>query len=426
MWRTLLFGKQEKGKKPLFVPGPKYETRLVQLLRSSPKFAAQSITRNKNNAEFLPVFIHPFLLDENCKVPFDDEVIKYYNSGLKLLLDFSTESLIFHEKDHLFSRRLNDLHRYLVDAGLDANRIYLLNANSAARSGYLSWCHEHRVSNPMQILEYDFYLYESTQAISSYYHKSGLFQELLNHFAEAKPRKYAFSCLNLKAKPHRWAMAVKLLSLVPQEALTFSFLEPMTGTNKLACDALLAEMDNAPALKQVADQLEKSLPVTVDYNNVGSLQNDIYKLPSAEGVWESLLLFNKGSRVLLDSYIDVVNETWFTDASCCFFSEKTLRPLVTLKPFILAGCPFSLKRLQDLGYKTFHPYINEDYDQISDPVERMRVLHRELERLAGLSMQQLHEMQQALKERLIHNYYHALTLPKVHAQLLPIFNKKAA
>ena len=37
-----------------------------------------------------------------------------------------------------------------------------------------------------------------------------------------------------------------------------------------------------------------------------------------------------------------------------------------MQPFIILGSKGSLKYLRKLGYKTFHPYIDESYDDLDD------------------------------------------------------------
>ena len=43
-------------------------------------------------------------------------------------------------------------------------------------------------------------------------------------------------------------------------------------------------------------------------------------------------------------------------------------------PFILVHQPYALRRLRDLGYKTFHRFWNEDYDDIVDDKKRMSTI----------------------------------------------------
>ena len=45
-----------------------------------------------------------------------------------------------------------------------------------------------------------------------------------------------------------------------------------------------------------------------------------------------------------------------------FITEKTYRNIKYKKPFIIMGQHISLASLHKLGYKTFHPLIDESYD----------------------------------------------------------------
>ena len=65
-----------------------------------------------------------------------------------------------------------------------------------------------------------------------------------------------------------------------------------------------------------------------------------------------------------------------------------------------------MKHLRSLGYKTFHPFIDESYDEITDSEERMRVLNREVKRLCSLSLKEIHKWYIDMKEILIYNFEH--------------------
>ena len=55
-------------------------------------------------------------------------------------------------------------------------------------------------------------------------------------------------------------------------------------------------------------------------------------------------------------------------------SEKTWKPIALQMPFIMIHTPFALKRLRDLGYKTFHNIWDESYDDIKDDRDRMKAI----------------------------------------------------
>ena len=85
-----------------------------------------------------------------------------------------------------------------------------------------------------------------------------------------------------------------------------------------------------------------------------------------------------------NSSIEVVLETLFDDKRN-HLTEKTLRPIACGHPFILAATPRSLQYLQNYGFKTFSPYINETYDNIEDPLLRLNSIVTEMKRIANLS-----------------------------------------
>ena len=81
--------------------------------------------------------------------------------------------------------------------------------------------------------------------------------------------------------------------------------------------------------------------------------------------------------------IEVVLETLFDD-SRHHLTEKTLRPIACGRPFILAATPGSLQYLKQYGFKTFDGIIDETYDTILDPRERLKTIVQEIKRISCL------------------------------------------
>lgn len=79
----------------------------------------------------------------------------------------------------------------------------------------------------------------------------------------------------------------------------------------------------------------------------------------------------------------IVLETQF-DRSCLHLTEKTLRPLATAQPFMLLAAPGALALLRRYGFQTYSGLIDESYDQITDPVARMRAVLVEMSRLSSM------------------------------------------
>jgi len=83
------------------------------------------------------------------------------------------------------------------------------------------------------------------------------------------------------------------------------------------------------------------------------------------------------------SAIEVVLETLFDDCRH-HLTEKTLRPIACGRPFILAATPGSLQYLKQYGFKTFDSLIDETYDTIINPRERLEAIAQEIKRISCL------------------------------------------
>jgi hypothetical protein len=94
---------------------------------------------------------------------------------------------------------------------------------------------------------------------------------------------------------------------------------------------------------------------------------------------------------------DIYNPEWIT--------EKTVRSLALGKPFILFSGTGALEHLHNLEFKTFSPWINEQYDQIVNPFDRLSAIQQEIGRLAAMSIDELNNIADRLQPIVEHNQY---------------------
>jgi len=87
--------------------------------------------------------------------------------------------------------------------------------------------------------------------------------------------------------------------------------------------------------------------------------------------------------------IEIVLETLFDDDRL-HLTEKSLRPIACGQPFILAATHGSLEYLRSYGFKTFDGIINENYDQIEDPVERLHAITVLMTQIANWTVKEKH------------------------------------
>ena len=85
--------------------------------------------------------------------------------------------------------------------------------------------------------------------------------------------------------------------------------------------------------------------------------------------------------------IEVVLETLFDDDRLQL-TEKILRPIACGHPFMLVGTQGSLGYLKDYGFETFENLIDESYDNIKDPAERLEAVVSEMKRITNLPAQE--------------------------------------
>ena len=116
-----------------------------------------------------------------------------------------------------------------------------------------------------------------------------------------------------------------------------------------------------------------------------------------------------------NTYFSVVTETSFpfnrvnnynftaTDVGR-ILSEKIFKPISMRHPFIIVTNPGALSLLRDIGYKTFHPLIDETYDKVKDPGVRMMMIINEIEKLCELEGEALTHFLTKAKEICDYNY----------------------
>lgn len=102
-------------------------------------------------------------------------------------------------------------------------------------------------------------------------------------------------------------------------------------------------------------------------------------------------------------FIEIVSETSYTK-NLIGFTEKTFKPFLSKKPFILVGAAGSLEKLKQLGYKTFGDFWDESYDTIECPVERIRAIGKLILDLNKKSFEELREMQKGMRDIFDHNF----------------------
>lgn len=88
------------------------------------------------------------------------------------------------------------------------------------------------------------------------------------------------------------------------------------------------------------------------------------------------------------TYFSVITETTYHE-DVPFLSEKVFKAIAMGHPFILVSAPNTLQYLKELGYKTYHPMIDEKYDTITNHGDRMLYIVKEIKRLCSMDRSEL-------------------------------------
>jgi hypothetical protein len=144
-------------------------------------------------------------------------------------------------------------------------------------------------------------------------------------------------------------------------------------------------MHNTPHLKNinlfpyVSPHLDPSWDVEVP--------TDAYQMP-----WEIYRRTN----------YSVVCET-IHDQEIFFMTEKTAKPIWAKRLFVMFSTPGFLKRLHELGFKTFDHVIDESYDNVSNAQQRFV---QAFEQVKWLTHQDPEKIQQRIQSVVQHNHDH--------------------
>jgi hypothetical protein len=116
------------------------------------------------------------------------------------------------------------------------------------------------------------------------------------------------------------------------------------------------------------------LPIRIDQTKIDGSASAHFG-PNEHALWQR-------------SFLHVVNETVFYDPKL-HLTEKTFKPIVSLRPFVLVSAPGNLAYLRSYGFKTFSNWIDETYDKIAEPDLRLNLIAEEIYKISRLSLKDL-------------------------------------
>jgi len=158
----------------------------------------------------------------------------------------------------------------------------------------------------------------------------------------------------------------------------FMFVKNYFGNNDILCTLGLPDKVDHYFYEDRWPGLLKNLPLEFD-------ENLDLKEPNRVSILKEFLQ--------KESYVQVVNESFFHySPNHMFITEKTLKPIACLQPFIVNGMPGSLAHLKHLGFKTFDKWWDESYDKEQDHEKRLQKVFAVVDKLLAMSHEEHQDM----------------------------------
>jgi hypothetical protein len=102
------------------------------------------------------------------------------------------------------------------------------------------------------------------------------------------------------------------------------------------------------------------------------------------------------------TYYSFICET-FSNPNVACFTEKFAKPIIAQRPFVMFGSEYHLRAFKSLGFKTFHPEIDESYD---GETNKDRRIDKIIQAMHDLSQKDPHAVLERLRPVLEHNKKH--------------------
>ena len=109
------------------------------------------------------------------------------------------------------------------------------------------------------------------------------------------------------------------------------------------------------------------------------------------------------TRLNVESFCNIVTETFFNEFNTIFITEKIEKCFSAGQPFIVVSNPGFLKKLKELGFKTFSDWWDEDYDLIEDNEQRLQKIYSVIDKINKLSLEELEKMYKEMHYIFHHN-----------------------
>lgn len=212
---------------------------------------------------------------------------------------------------------------------------------------------------------------------------------------KVKPKK--FLCFNRVPRLHRIELLENMLKYNLVDSGYYSFDKTVDFNYHLEDEVIL---ERYPHIHKNQHRLPLELNLYKDCENPAT--PTVYDLQYYENSYFSIVTETK-----FHYQAPLGHEEYLTRD--VFLTEKVMKPIAFKHPFIVLAASNYLKELRALGYKSFHPYIDETYDTVENDQERFDMIVTEIIRLCNKTDEEWLQWQTDVAEIVEFNNQHLQT-----------------
>jgi hypothetical protein len=342
-------------------------------------------TFNVNSLEYFSnseeLFIYPitlycnFLFEKYETIDISDILLKSIKSKkCKIVFFYITEGYFGETKKHF-----EWLDNLVIKYNLDNDDILVITANLTADINY--------TNNKFKIVTYNYFGDELEFAKIIKKDKSNikLFKNKYLNFIDNFKLEKHFLCFNNLTKLHRLWVFYELMN--NSKLLNKSIVSLNSRTTTESFFTIVSSTNNINMIDYFKN-----------YNSDIGYSYDTTNWTRDVQVGDTI-----NTNAHLKTFVNIVTET-LTDKDIIFITEKTYKPIYVCQPFIIVGNAYTLKKMKELGYKTFDKWWDESYDEEIELEVRMNTITKILEEIASWDLEKCAAIRKEMKEILIHNY----------------------
>jgi hypothetical protein len=270
-------------------------------------------------------------------------------------------------------------HTECKDYNINPRAIIYITGNLLCKEQYKNWADEHNISERMNVLPYA-HFEEDVHFISKEMKLDITVEKHIQYKKENVDKIKTYNCLQKRLRAHRIWFYIHLYeaNLLDHGLVSMNSYE-YTQTY----------FEGRVPTQLISENANNILPLLV--HGKSNTEHD-----------DNFYIRRILDTVCLDSWISVVSEASFGDQDhTLFLSEKVFKPIACLHPFIVVGNKGSLKKLREMGYRTFEGFIDESYDELPT-FERFEAIIESIKQVQ--SIQNKFAWYESMKDILIHNY----------------------